>query len=80
MRVMCIHDNWQLDNDHPDIPHPQYGDIDIVTGVRMLFYESFYLLERFPKNIGYRQDLFIPLSDVDETEKFKEHLYELSNA
>ena len=66
MKVMCINGYFIQHPSCEGHPHPELGDIDVVTGDHSGS-SNHYLLERFGGE-GFRKSHFAPLSDIDETE------------
>ena len=70
MRVICISESAsKCINSNRIVPHPKCGDIDVVIDIADKYY---YILEAYPRDVGYEVIHFIPLSEIDEVELVKE--------
>lgn len=74
MRVMCINDQWILDNTIlRGYPSPKYGEICEVLNVMKLYDKDFYHLSEYDECI-FAAENFVPLSDIDEVEIYEDRL------
>ena len=75
MKVMCTipFETNKCQNSNRIVPAPEVCDIDTVVCVRKYMGTTTYILERFPKDVGYETFHFSPLSKIDETEMVREN-------
>jgi len=80
MKVICIHVNTSNDHDIPNIPHPELGETVTVIDEDAAYDEKFYQFQEYAtfqkKKVWYNQKNFIPVSDIDETERVSEEFEE----
>lgn len=74
MRVICIQKANRLNGKPADnrIPQPEEGNVYNVAAQYDFEEKAFYVLCEFPSNNIFEASMFIPLSDLDETELVNE--------
>lgn len=77
-KVICVKPFTDTQQGMENAPRPEVGDVDVVSNVFKGYGYTYYILERFAEDNGYRVDHFatIPDATAEEMQEEEDFIYE----